>query len=120
MKSSYIQINRSVRIESGPARVTTIVNNETISDRISPSRYQVNKKDAYGQRIKRGCSFTYLDDNNPWVWYVYSKDDGGAYRTVGAYETQQMAEEIAAAVIKKAKGPSLINRIMRRLRGVEK
>lgn len=65
------------RIESGPARKTSFASVELL-DAISP-HYRENMVDADGKPITLGGPFTYLDWGGTFVWYVYQKEDSGAW-----------------------------------------
>lgn len=118
---NMVQISKSVRIETGPARVTVVAKEKTLSNGVSPVRYQLGEKDAYGTIIKKNEKFTYLDDKgitSSWLWYLYQMDADGKYQKVSEHATQEAALE-AGTVLSKELGedPNLLKRLWQKITG---
>lgn len=68
MKTKLIQVNDTIRIESGPARRVAIATKKLIAE--LGGRYQIGDKDSKGEVITLGQPMCYLDRSTV-TWYVY-------------------------------------------------
>ncbi len=97
MKTELIEIGSTVRVESGPARLTATATAEMEPDRDADGRplvpnnqtrrvvleagaklaahYKLELIDAMGKRIVDGQQFTYLGYFDDTVWYTYQLKD---------------------------------------------
>lgn len=77
-KGDRIEIGETVRIESGPAMRRRKATAEALDNGVTAPHYQLGAPDAMGQAIEEGKMFSYLDYQNPPVFYVFERVQIGA------------------------------------------
>ena len=93
-----IQVNKRVRIESGPARRKAKATAELLSNDNTQDHYQEGARDADFNVIEIGKPMVYLDYFGEPVWYVYQMDENEVYQEVGVHTEREAAETQARSL----------------------
>lgn len=107
----FAQIAPGIRVEATAPRKRVKATPETLSNAVTPVRYQIGKHGSDGLPIVDGESFEYLDDSAPKVWQVYQEHEVEEilrgepvtrlrYLPMGdPHETEEAAHQAATALI---------------------